>query len=215
MPVLIPYAVYTFAPFVVPRNLDAAIPFSAMVAAAALVSLASLLRPAGVRILAPVLLALLLSGLGAAMSWRLTGERSGFSQAAQYVARHGETHLLTTSEIMVFYLRGNGAHCNAPGLPRTVGALGAYLRAGYRYAVLDRHHTSPVSRYIKRHGRRVAQFLALGPVSLGESPISSENSSPPGTSARLETVDVFWLGGLRLQPDPHTRAAPCNRDSVA
>lgn len=214
VPVALPYLAYTFAPFVVPRNIEAAIPFASIVVAATVGTLASQIPSRKLAKASLVLIALLLAALCAAMSWRLTVERSGFSQAAAYVERHGSRRALTSSEVMLFYFRGSGARCDAPSLPSAISGLASYVRAGYRFAVLDRHHTSPITTFIKAHTQRVARYLALGPLSLDESPIASENSSPPGTSPRLESVDVFWLGGI----DPKSRGtgplAPCNRDYI-
>jgi hypothetical protein len=106
---------------------------------------------------------------------------------------------------MVFYLRRPQAECSAPALPLSLYGLSAYIAAGYRYAVLDRHASS-LSSLIRVRARRVAHYPALGPLSVGESLISSENSHSPNPSEPVEYVDVYDLSGMHLPgpgvPDP-------------
>lgn len=214
VPLAVAFVVYTFAPFVVPRNLVAALPFAAILAAAAMVWSARLIRPA--RLSAAVLLAVsLLLALGQGeMAWRLTAERSGFARAAAYLQPTSSRRALTTSEIMVFYLRGHGTSCAAPSLPLTLAGLAASIHDGYRYAVLENHNNSAVTRYIRAHATPVARYLTLGWLNLPESPISSENSNPPGTDPLAEHVDVFWLGNLRLPDARPPRVAACDQNRV-
>ncbi len=208
--VVVPYCVYVFAPFSVPRNLVASIPFASILCAQLLVSAAFRLRR--YRWQAIAVCAVILAPVGASMSWRLTAERSGFALASRYVELHGQGKALTSSEIMVFYLRGSGSSCLAPALPYHVKSLATYYRDGYRYAVIDRHHGSPMVKVIRRENPRVAAFPALGNLSIGESPISSENSNPPSNDTRTEYVDIYRLNIGAIGRS--TGAPPCNRDQV-
>lgn len=196
--VIFPYVVYVFAPFNVPRNLVAALPFTSLLAAAALVSMASAFpfatwrRPIGLA--ACVLLAI----AGGMLSWRLTAVRSGFAAAAGYLHAHGG-RAVTTTELMVYYLRNPMIPCAAPAMPVSKRALSAAIANGYRYAVAERHGT-PLTLYVDTRAPVVARFLALGHVHLGESLISSENGDPPRAGSRPEYVRVYWLPGLHLPP---------------
>jgi hypothetical protein len=211
--VLIPYAVYVFAPFFVPRNLAASVPFASLAAAAALMEL---LMRIPQRVLAGALMvaaAVVLVVVGATMSWRLTAERSGFAAAATYIRQHDGGRALTTSEVMVYYLGSSGDDCGAPALPLTLQSLDGYVRHGFIYAVLERHHSS-VSRYVHRHALRVVRIPATGRLSIGENPISTENSNPPNAARHTEYVDVFRLDRLRLPAPPPHFDPECGRDSV-
>jgi hypothetical protein len=210
--VVVPYGVYVFAPFVVPRNLVPALPFASVLVAALLVDTGSRLRPAGTWAVVAALLLLL--GLGASASWRVAGVRSGFVDATRYVKEHGGGHALTSSEVPVFYLRGSGPTCDAPAMPYSSGALLAYIREGYHFAILDRHSDSSVTLLIRRVEPHVARFRTLGHVQLGESLISSENSDPPAGDTRTEYVNVYFLDPRRLPRTPDGHAAPCRRDRV-
>jgi 4-amino-4-deoxy-L-arabinose transferase-like glycosyltransferase len=210
--VVLPYGLYIFAPFYVPRNLSPSLPFDAILMAAALLEL---LRRFGRFALPAVLIAsLLLGGIGALMSWRLTAERSGFVLAARYVEKHGAGRALTSTEIMVFYLRGPGRYCAAPALPFTLRGLAAYRRKGYDLAVIDRHHESPVVPAILARAPVAARFTALGPLHIGESLISSENSDPPNADEPVEFVTVYQLDRMRLPQVSAARVPPCKLDNV-
>jgi len=206
VPVLLPYLVYVFAPFVVPRNLTSLLAFASVLGAAAVIEPARRLRLRSARLAAPLLAALLFGGYEGLASWRLSGVRSGFARAAQYVDRHGGG-ALTSNEIMVFYLRGPGMTCAAPAFPQHVKFLPQYSRWGYAYIVLDNHHTSRGTLYVRAHLPRVARYPAAGVVSLGESLISSENGSPPDPHAQPEHVDVYRFG-------PSHRLARKNRADI-
>jgi 4-amino-4-deoxy-L-arabinose transferase-like glycosyltransferase len=210
--VLAPYAVYVFAPFVVPRNLVPALPFASILVASLLVDVSSRAWSYG-RALGAVLVLLLL-GLGAYASWPLTAVRSGFALAARWVNVHDRGRALTSSEIMVYYLRGAGPTCDAPAMPYSSGDLRAFIREGYHYAILDRHNNSNLTVIVRRVEPRVARFPTLGNVHLGESLISSENSNPPAGDTRTEYVNVYYLYPGRLPPGRPGQPAPCRRDRV-
>jgi hypothetical protein len=209
--VLVPYGLYVFAPFIVPRNLVAALPFAALTAAVGLVQSARRWPPLHQPLVAIVPLALALAVIGASMSWRLTEERSGFASAALAVNRNGG-RALTSSEVMVFYLRGSGGTCNAPAIPVRLRVLAADVRAGYRLAVLENHHNSAVTHYIKTHGRLVATWPAFGGPDIGESPIASENGNAPQAPGTPEVVSLYDLSSLRLPPPGHTHSQTCRLD---
>lgn len=197
--VIVPYVVYVFAPFNVPRNLAAALPFASLLSAAALVRgiatvMAERARPA-ITVLAAVILAI----VGGFFSWRLTGVRSGFAAAARYVRTHDSGRALTTTELMVFYLRAREPACASPAMPLRKTGLAAAVADGYRYAVTDRH-SSGATDYLDSHARIAARYRTTGSVQLGESLISSENGLPPRSRGTVGYVNVYSLAGLPL---PH------------
>jgi hypothetical protein len=212
---LIPVWVYLFAPFIVPRNLEADIPLLSVVAASGAAEIWNLGRPARVRLLVAALLVLAVTGNGLWSTTRLLAMRSGFADAASYVQLHHAGRTLTTTEIMPFYFRGSAATCNSPALPVTLGRLKADVAAGYRYALLERHRTS-VSDFVRSHARRVAQFSALGPIHVGENLISSENADPPNPGEGPDEVDIYAISSLRFQPSVRATLRPsrCLRDRV-
>ncbi len=207
--VLVPYVIYVFAPFAVPRNLVASLPFASILCAQAVIVVARALRRFSVVVVLTCVL--VLGSLGGVMSWRLTAERSGFALAARYLEAHAGGKGLTTNEIMVFYLRGTGRYCLAPSLPYHRQSLAAYEHHGYVYAVVDRHHGSPMVDAIERESPKVVTLSALGNLSIGESLISSENSDPPQNDAPFEYVDIY-----RLAPTTPGggKPPPCDRDRV-
>ena len=208
---VVPYLVYVFAPFAVPRNLDATVPFASMLAAVALCRpVRWLLRPGG-RLAALLLTALALGALGAAMSWRLTAERSGFAQAASYMGQHGRGRALVSNEVMVFYLRGSGSHCTAPRIPRSPAELASALALGYRYAVLDQFNRQ-ASRFIRHAMPLVARYPLDGHLSVGENLITSEATGADRNDPN-DVVSVYRLAPSLLPPATATRIA-CNRDRV-
>jgi hypothetical protein len=205
-----PYVLYAIAPIPGPRNLDASIPFAALLTASGLTYAAGRLRsvPASAVVLAgPVLLA---AGMGSALSWRLTPERSGFAAAASYVRAHDAGQALVNDEVMVFYLRGPGTSCGAVRLPKGFPQLAAAYRQGYNYAVLDKYHRH-VEKYVRSHARVLARFPAAGSISLGENAIDSEEGGAPRESTTY--VSIYSVRGV-------TAAAPgkapvCNQDHLA
>lgn len=206
--VVLPYLVYTFAPFIVPRNLDPVLPFAALLAAAALVTL---IDRFGLRPIHLAGIALVLVASGVLPAWQLTEVRSGFAQAASYVDQHRSPGALVVNEVMVFYLRDRGVGCDAPRLPKRLALLAARDGAGGDYAIIDKY-TSPVAIYLARHGRIVARFPVTGNASLGEDLIASENGYPPLRQARY--VDVYPLDSLHL-PDRYSAKQSCTMDRLA
>lgn len=211
--VLVPYGLYSLAPFVVPRNMVEALPFTAILGAWAAWELGQkLFRSDTLQIGLAALLSLFVILTSLPASWQVTQIRSGFAEAAAYLSRHGG-RALTTSEDMVFYLRGNGARCLSPALPVSVPRLADYIHAGYRYAVLDPHHTSDVSHYIRAYAVRVLHRRTLGEVSLPDNPINSENTNPPPGDTTKEYIDVYRLDNLHLKGTGEP-IQPCSRDAV-
>lgn len=206
--IVVPYALYTFAPFIVPRNLVAALPFTALLAAEGLVRTARWRPPAGRPLLGIIPAALALAVIGVSMSWRLTEERSGFASAAAAVERRGG-RALTSSEVMVFYLREPGGRCSSPPIPLRLDVLSADIRAGYRLAVLERHHNSPITDLIHRKGRLIASWPVFGGPDLGESPVASENGTWPNPNERRETVYLFDISNIGVRSADHARPQGC------
>lgn len=211
--VVLPYAVYALAPFIVPRNLEAALPFASILAAVALVEIARCVRPARTAMMVGCAAAALVGAIGADRSFRLHTEQSGIARAAAYVQSHNQSRVLTSNEVMVFYFRGTGKHCNAPPFPGRPKRLSADRRAGYVYAVLDRFR-SPLSLYVRKKGKRVARYDAAGSLSIGEDLVASENSHAPGFQSESDTVDVYRLQDLKLPPPGREHPGGCDRDVV-
>lgn len=207
---LLPYTVFVFAPFVVPRNLVIALPFVFLTIGGAVDEVLRRLPRWGATLAIVYLAAVLLAD--GALSWKLTGIRSGFARAATFVEQRGG-HALTVTEIMPFYLQATGPDCAAPALSPWMVGLRRQVRKGFFLAVLERHHQNDVSRYIASHRRRIARFLALGTSDLPDDPISSENSSPPPGRSETEYVDIYRLTAA----PPRASRAPrfhCRRDRV-
>jgi 4-amino-4-deoxy-L-arabinose transferase-like glycosyltransferase len=206
--VVAPYAAFVFAPFYVPRNLLAAIPFACILSAAALSSIVQTAQKHRAIVIATA--TLILVALGVWMSWRLTLVRSGFARAATYLeARHARA--VTSSEVMVFYFPGN-SNCAAPALPQTIGAVPLYAQAGYRFAVIERHHESPVVTYIRSHAPVAVRYPAIGNLDIGESLIASENSKTPSQDSKPEWVTVYRIDMLTAGLRASGRLLPCDRD---
>jgi hypothetical protein len=212
---VVPYVVYTFAPFIVPRNLEAALPFASIVAAATLVDGAGLLKDIGLhRLLSGVLVALSLT-VGAWMSWRLTSAKSGFAASASYARSHGQSRVLSTSEDMVFYFPGGNGVCDAPALPQKYSAMKWYVESGYRYVIIERHR-SGVGDFVRAHSPLAASFVLTGPLDIGENLINSENTHPPNASDPPDVVSVYDVHELKLPRwvRTSTRPKPCTREIV-
>jgi 4-amino-4-deoxy-L-arabinose transferase-like glycosyltransferase len=208
-PVGVPYLLYIWAPVIVPRNLAAALPFTAILVAVALVTVVR--RLARGRSLVPVLLALLLVlGVdGARRSWRLSAERSGFTLAARYVESHGAGSVLTTNEIPVFYLRGANGHCDTAKVPHSLRILAADVRAGYRFAIMD-HASWQVARFIRLRFRHVAHYPSTQTTAIGENLIAAENTHPPHGPYPIPYVSVFQLTNTGLPAPAGKRPQVCN-----
>jgi hypothetical protein len=206
--VAVPYCAFALAPFIVPRNLVAALPFAALLSAIGLVSTARWRPPLRAPGLAVASVALALAVIGSAMSWRLTEQRSGFAAVAALIRKEGE-RTLTSSEVMASYLRHRGGTCESPPVALRLTQLAADIRAGYTLAVLERHHQTPVTAYITRHARLVHAWPVFGGPNLGESPVASENGTWPNPHERPETVSLYDLRSLTLPHPGHARPSRC------
>lgn len=211
--VLLPYLIYTFAPFIVPRNLDATLPFASLLAGGTIGALWERMRQFSWGPTLPVLLALAASLPPATLSWRLGAEHSGFARAASFLAAHDTRRALISNEVMLFYLRGPGTSCSAPSFHQSLSTVARAQREGIRYVVLDVYDTH-AKRFILEHGRRVERALAVGTENLGENPLASENGSPPGGHLD-QHVDVYTLRGLHIPVPPKRGSLTCTLDHVA
>lgn len=210
--ILVPYGVYTFAPFTVPRNLDAALPFAALLSAAALIQLVQEVcypRIGRSALWGAVALLALFQGIRA---WPLTQVRSGFAMAAGYVQRERIEGAMVLNEVLTFYLRDPGRGCDAPRLPNSVGALGTRQGTADEYAIVDSYYL-PSALYLARHAHRVASYPAVGAAPGGEDLIASENGIPPSDAGAFH-VDVYSLDGLHLHLRGATRLE-CTLDRLA
>lgn len=210
--VLIPYAVYVFAPFIVPRNLAAALPFAALLSAAALARVLDHLRVRRARVIAGTLAAASVVAFGVLQAWPLTNVRSGFAQAAIYLEQHGSSGAIVQNEIMRFYLRDQGRGCDAPPLPAQVASLAQEDGVGGDYAVVDNYFSLP-SLYLAHHAQVVARFPTSGTATLNEDLVASEDGVPPG-SQHQHFVDVFPLDNLHLAGRRLVRPQVCTLDQL-
>ncbi|MDQ2742518.1 MAG: glycosyltransferase family 39 protein [Chloroflexota bacterium] len=210
--VLIPYGVYVFAPFIVPRNLDAALPFAALLSAAALARVLDQIRVWRARVIASAVLATVVMTLGILQAWPLTTVRSGFAQAATYLKQHGSHGAIVQSEIMRFYLRDEGRGCDAPPLPTEVASLAQDNGIGGDYAVVD-NYFSPTALYLAHHARVVAHFPTSGTAALNEDLVASEDGVPPGNQHQ-HFVDVFSLDDLPIPDHGLVRPQVCTLDQL-
>jgi 4-amino-4-deoxy-L-arabinose transferase-like glycosyltransferase len=211
-PVVIPFLIYMFAPFIVPRNLDAALPFAAVLSAAAVVSVVQLVSENRARLVFVLSIAVVLGAAGAAMSWRLTAERSGYAQAASYVQLHDGGRAVASNEIVVFYLRGSGRYCLAPNLRSNIYRLSADVRAGYRYAVID-HFSWKLAKLVRARMPNVARISATGPISVGENLIASENGNL-ASGITPTYINIYRLVPARLPAPRGATPDMCSRDQV-
>jgi len=208
--VLFPYIVYVFAPFVVPRNLDAAIPFVCLLAAAALVTGAERIPRDVLRRMAVVAAASVSGFNGIYLCWRLTGEESGIAQAAKVIqARGGKA--LGSNEIVVWYFPGSskGTTCASPGLPKSPNELAADRAAGYRYVETETidHGTAT---WLETHAKLIGEWPAWGNIEIGENPVGTENGYPPVQNP--ETVMLYDLKGAILPPAGNAHVTKCIRN---
>lgn len=208
---LLPYAVYVFAPYVVPRNLAAAVPFVCLLAAAGLVAVLERLSRDDLRRAALVVTGVAVAAYGGFLTWRLTGEQSGFVKAAQYVQSHGGKGLVS-NEVMVWYLPGpsTGPGCDAPGIPGTRAGLAADLAAGFRYAEIETIDHG-MADWIAAHAKRVGgPWPVWGNIRIDENPVGTENGYPP--RQRSESVSVYDLKSLSLPPPGNEKVTACLRN---
>jgi len=210
--VLIPYGVYVFAPFIVPRNLDAALPFAALLSAAALARVLDHLRVWRARVIASALAATAVVVVGVLQAGSLITVRSGFAQAATYLEQHGSHGAIVQNEIMRFYLRDEGRGCDAPPLPTQVASLAQDDGLGGDYAVVD-NYFSPTALYLAHHAQVVARFATSGTTTLNEDLVASEDGVPPG-SQHKHFVDVFSLDKLHLPVRGLVRPQVCTLDQL-
>lgn len=217
--VVVPYGVYVFAPFIVPRNLDPVLPFTSILAAASAVTLTRKIGTEGYSIAVIAVVALGVAGTGTWMSWQLTAERSGYARAAAYIERQASIQTgqgirtLTSSEIVVFYLSRGGSQCNTLRLRSGRGELYSDIVAGYRHAIFD-HYSWKASKFVRKRMPRLARYVALGTRSIGENLIASENSHPPGEHVPTEYVDLYRLDPSLVPPARITRRPKCDLNSV-
>ena len=213
-PVAVPYLLYVWAPVIVPRNLAAAVPFTAMLIAAALVTVVRRLVPNHARQIALLAAALAVSAQEGIQTWRLSAERSGLTLAARYVAAHGGTKVLSTSEVAAFYLRAtNRGRCAAVRVPHSLPVLAADIQAGYSYAVID-HVGGPSSRFIYDHMRAVARYQTTRTTAIGENLIAAENTHPPHGPYPIPYVRVFRLEAIGLPPAAGSLAQVCDLNAL-
>jgi len=210
--VLIPYGVYVFAPFIVPRNLAATLPFAALLSAASLAHLLDHLRVWRARVLAAAGVATAVAVLGSLQAWPLTTVRSGFAQAATYLEQHGSHGAIAENEIMRFYLRDAGRGCDAPRLPARVASLAPDGGVGGDYAVVDQYF-SPTALYLAHHAQVVARIPTSGTTALNEDLVASEDGVPPGSQHR-HFVDLFSLDHLHIPVRGLVHPQVCTLDQL-
>jgi hypothetical protein len=216
LPPVLAYVVFAIGPYPWPRNIAAAIPFTSIVAAAALVAVVDRIRARhGARAVLLLAAAIFVSAFSAALAWPLTSVRSGFAEMGATLGAPPRVHTLTSTEIMVYYLRRSSPQCKVVSLPLTLPGLAAYVRRGYRYAVVEAHHTSPVVWYIRDHASFRRRYRALSVYPNGEDLISTENGAPPVHPSRWEYVTLYRIDGLRLPHPNWSRFHPCDPNAIA
>jgi 4-amino-4-deoxy-L-arabinose transferase-like glycosyltransferase len=203
----VPTAIYCLAPFTVPRNLQAAIPFECLLAAAALTRAIGVMRQRNVALATAAALGIAVAAFGVHQSVQLWHEESGLAKAAQFIRGHGG-RAVGDDEVLLAYLPGprGSTRCSVAPVPRHSTMLSTLASAGYRYAVLE-FKSRPEETYLERHEQLVRTYSALGDLHIGENLISSENGHPPGDSGPVD-VRVYRLRrGLGAPPD-----GQCNRN---
>lgn len=211
--VAIPYVVYVFAPFIVPRNLDTAVPFAVLLSAATLVRAVRRLRASHTVRLAAVLAATtLLAATCAYHAVPLTSIRSGFPEAAEFLKSHHEDGAVATNEVMVYYLRSTPTTCAVAVLNRKVTVYALTHTSPYADAIVDVYDT-PAKRFLLDHGHRIARYLVTGASLPDENPVASENGIPPGAH-RDQHVDVYRIPFAPGYSPHRGREASCTLDRV-
>lgn len=210
--VVVPYCIYLTAPFVVPRNMVAALPFACILVAALLASATRRVTTSKYWPALGSFVTLLVCLANLSLAWRETGVRSGLTAAARYVITRDGGKALVTNEVLEFYLRDGAGPCLAPRVPYDHTQLAADIHYGYRYAVLDQNSGSPMQALIKLRLRPVASFSSLGTASLGENIIDSENTNIPGKRPLVRYVPVYDLARLRLFPPRNPQRPQCSRE---
>ena len=210
--VLIPYLVYVFAPYIVPRNLEAAMPFAMLLCAASIVTLAERIPSDIWRRATMASVACLVAAYGAYLAWPMTGERSGFAPVAAYVQAHGGK-AIASNEIMVWYVHTSpkSTVCTTPGMAANKRQLALDRSVGYRYVEIETTDNSPFDKFIEANSVQVGHFPAYGNISIGENPIKSENSDPPNPNP-LEYVNLYDISGMKLPPPGTAKVSKCDRD---
>ncbi|HZU11405.1 MAG TPA: glycosyltransferase family 39 protein [Chloroflexota bacterium] len=192
--VVIPYVIYVFAPFVVPRNLEAAIPFISLLQACAVGEALNLVTWRAARIAAAAGAALAVAVGGWLTAWHLTDVRSGYADASAYVAaRHRDT--LSDSEIVRFYLRGTGGACRAYHIPRRFSELALDRRAGLDLIVMLRYPRG-FGHVVDQHSRLLGRYRLLGAGYRGEDLVHSEQGLAPWLDNPV--VEVETIAPMRL-----------------
>lgn len=209
------YVFYVNAPFIVPRNMQAAIPLACLLTAATIVHFRRRTVKAtwssGVR--AVILGIVVIQGL--VLTVQAMRIQSGFRSAALSLAQHGAGKALVTNEIMVFYLRGSGKQCNAARMPYSLARLRADIHAGYWYSVVDRYERSPAQTLISAHAPRTLHVPVLGRAPGAEDIIASENTFAPAAHPATSFVDVYDLRHLHIGSVRTVAASTCRLDTPA
>lgn len=214
-PPLVAYVAFALGPYPWPRNISSVFPFTSILAAAALVAFVDRIRAQ--RAAAPLVLlvaALLVSAFGAVNSWPLTSVRSGFARIDASLGPRPPARMLTTTQIMVWYLRGSSSRCNVVGMPLSLPGLAAYVRAGYRYAITEGHHTGPVVWYVRAHAILVRHYPALSVFPDGEDLINTENGNSLVPPKKREYVELYRLDRLHLPAPDRSTLHPCVPNSI-
>ena len=208
---VVPAVIFASGPYVVARSLASLVPFTMLLAAAGVASIAG--RSSTVRAMMAILVAVGVVS-SATLAWPLTQQRSGYARAAAYLSRHGQERVLTSSEVMVFYFRGNGPTCDAPRLPKDLPHLAADIAAGYRYAVLDARAGGLIARIVRNQGTRVELYPVVSATPAGLDLVGSEESSPPANPAAGEFVELYRIANLHVPTTVRVAPNTCRRNRV-
>lgn len=209
------YAFYINAPFIVPRNMQAAVPLACLLTAATIIHLGRSFVKAtwSSPVRAVILGVVVIQGL--VLSLQAMRIQSGFPVAALSLAQRGGSKALVTNEIMVYYLRGSGNQCSAARMPGSLARLRADIRGGYRYSVLDRYERSPAQTLILTHAARLIHVPVLGGPPGSEDIVASENTFAPAAHPITHFVDVYDLRHLHIGATRSVPASTCHLDVPA
>jgi 4-amino-4-deoxy-L-arabinose transferase-like glycosyltransferase len=210
--VVLPFAIFAFASFIVPRNLDAALPFASALAAIGLVDLAERYLPRTTLSATVAMAALGLAATGAAVAAPTLAVHSGFVRAAIFLRRHHIDTAVVDNEVMEFYMRDAEIGCDGQRLPRHVGQLRADVAAGARMAIIT-DHTQSSARFLAARAVHVATFRTMGSAYHGEDLVASENGLPP-TSTSHEQIHVYSIVHLHVPQDTRLHRVSCSLDTV-
>jgi 4-amino-4-deoxy-L-arabinose transferase-like glycosyltransferase len=210
--VVAPFALFTFAAFIVPRNLDAMLPMCSILAALGLIDCLDAVVPRAAFGASLIVTTISIAIVCASLAVSLLTVRSGFVRAALALQRVRTNDAIIDDEVMEFYLRDSGVGCDGQRLPNHIGGLRADVASGARFAFVT--STSHVAAaYLAHHAPLIARFHILGNAYTAEDLISSENGLAPTTGGQ-EWISMYSLVHLRVPTTGRLHHVTCVLDRV-